>query len=56
MKHNQKEAIEEQEAQEQLHLISEPDQDNRAIIFKMIDEMLTAKKLKTFFKENVDAL
>lgn len=48
--------IEDKEAQEQLKLISELDQDDRTIIFKMIDKMLTSKKFKTFFKENMDAL
>jgi transcriptional regulator with XRE-family HTH domain len=48
--------IEDKEAHEQLKLISELDQDDRAIIFKMIDKMLTSKKFKTFFQENVGAL
>lgn len=48
--------IEDKEAREQLKLISELDTDDRAIIFKMIDKMLTSKKFKTFFEENVQAL
>lgn len=48
--------IEDKEAHEQLRLISELDQDDRTIIFKMIDKMLTSKKFKTFFKENVASL
>jgi transcriptional regulator with XRE-family HTH domain len=48
--------IEDKDAQEQLRLISDLDQDDRAIIFKMIDKMLTSKKFKLFFKENVQAL
>jgi len=48
--------IEDKEAHEQLKLISELDTDDRAIIFKMIDKMLTSKKFKLFFKENVEAL
>mgnify|MGYP005844048599 FL=1 len=48
--------IEDKEANEQLRLISELDNDDRAIIFKMIDKMLTSKKFKTFFKENVASL
>jgi hypothetical protein len=48
--------IEDKEAHEQLKLIADLDQDDRAIIFKMIDKMLTSKKFKTFFKENVQAL
>lgn len=48
--------IEDKEAKEQLRLIAELDTDDRAIIFKMIDKMLTSKKFKTFFKENIQAL
>ena len=48
--------IEDKQAQEQLRLISELDTDDRMIIFKMIDKMLTSKKFKTFFEENVQAL
>ncbi len=48
--------IEDKQAQEQLRLISELDKDDRAIIFKMIDKMLTSKKFKEFFKKNVASL
>ncbi|KAA1240360.1 helix-turn-helix domain-containing protein [Aquimarina sp. RZ0] len=48
--------IEDKEAKEQLRLISELDTDDRTIIFKIIDKMLTSKKFKTFFKENIEAL
>ena len=48
--------IEDKQAQEQLRLISELDKDDRAIIFKMIDKMLTSKKLKDFFNKNVASL
>lgn len=44
------------QAQEQLRLISELDTDDRAIIFKMIDKMLTSKKFKDFFNKNVATL
>jgi len=44
------------QAQEQLRLISELDNDDRAIIFKMIDKMLTSKKFKDFFNKNVASL
>jgi len=37
-------------------LISELDTDDRAIIFKMIDKMLTTKKFKDFFSKNVASL
>ncbi|MEM8846837.1 MAG: helix-turn-helix transcriptional regulator [Bacteroidota bacterium] len=48
--------IEDKQAQEQLRLISELDTDDRAIIFKMIDKMLTSKKFKDFFQKNVASL
>ena len=48
--------IEDKQAQEQLRLISELDKDDRAIIFKMIDKMLTSKKFKDFFSKNVASL
>ena len=48
--------IEDKQAQEQLRLIAELDNDDRAIIFKMIDKMLTSQKFKEFFKKNVASL
>ena len=48
--------IEDKQAQEQLRLISELDTDDRMIIFKMIDKMLTSKKFKDFFSKNVASL
>ena len=48
--------IEDKQAQEQLRLISELDTDDRAIIFKMIDKMLTSRKFKDFFQKNVASL
>lgn len=48
--------IEDKQAQEQLRLISELDKDDRTIIFKMIDKMLTSKKFKDFFQKNVASL
>jgi len=48
--------IEDKEAKEQLRLISELEPDDRVIIFKMIDKMLTSKKFKEFFHNNVDSL
>ena len=38
---------------EQMKLISQLDEEDRDVIFKMIDKMLTNKKFKTFFQENV---
>lgn len=48
--------IEDKQAQEQLRLISELDIDDRTIIFKMIDKMLTSKKFKDFFQKNMASL
>lgn len=48
--------IEDKEANEQLRLINELDEDDKAIIFKMIDKMLTSKKFKDFFNKNVSSL
>lgn len=48
--------IEDKQAQEQLRLIAELDDDDRAIVFKMIDKMLTSKKFKDFFQKNVESL
>lgn len=48
--------IEDKQAQEQLRLISELDNDDKAIIFKMIDKMLTSKKFKDFFNKNIASL
>ena len=48
--------IEDKQAQEQLRLIAELDTDDRMIIFKMIDKMLTSKKFKDFFSKNVASL
>jgi hypothetical protein len=43
--------IEDKQAHEQLRLISELDTDDRAMIFKMIDKMLTSQKFKDFFNK-----
>ena len=47
--------IEDKAASEQLKLISQLDEDDKQTIFKLIEKMLTNKKFKAFFKENVDA-
>ena len=47
--------IEDKAASEQLKLISQLDEDDKQTIFKLIDKMLTNKKFKAFFKENVGA-
>ena len=41
---------------EQINLINELDEDDRAVVFKIIDTMLTKKKFKDFFNNNVAAL
>ncbi len=48
--------IEDKEAKEQLRLISELDPEDKSIIFRMIDKMLTSKKFKDFFQKNMDSL
>lgn len=45
--------IEDKTANEQLKLISQLDEDDRQTIFKLIDNMLTNKKFKLFFQENI---
>lgn len=41
---------------EQMNLIQQLDEDDKNMIFKMIDKMLTTKKFKDFFQKNVAAL
>jgi len=48
--------IKDKEANEQLRLIAELDQDDRTMVFRMIDKMLTSKKFKDFFDKNVASL
>lgn len=48
--------IEDKQAQEQLRLIAELDDDDKTIIFKMIDSFLTKKKFKDIFNKNVASL
>lgn len=45
--------IEDKTAIEQMKLISQLDEDDKQTIFKLIDKMLTNKKFKTFFQENI---
>ena len=45
--------IEDKSANEQMKLISQLDEDDKLTIYKLIDKMLTNKKFKTFFQENV---
>jgi len=41
---------------EQINLINQLDEDDKSIIFKIIDTMLTKKKFKDFFQNNVASL
>lgn len=45
--------IEDKTAVEQLKLISQLEEEDKQTIFKLIDKMLTNKKFKTFFQENI---
>lgn len=48
--------LEDKTLNEQLRLIAQLDQDDKAMVFKMIDKMLTSKKFKDFFNKNVAKL
>lgn len=48
--------IEDKTAVEQMRLIEQLDDDDKATIFKLIDKMLTNKKFKDFFNKNVATL
>lgn len=48
--------IEDKTAIEQMQLIQELEEEDKTIIFKMIDKMLTTKKFKDFFNKNISAL
>jgi transcriptional regulator with XRE-family HTH domain len=48
--------IEDKSTIEQMQLIQELEEDDKMIIFKMIDKMLTTKKFKDFFNKNISAL
>jgi transcriptional regulator with XRE-family HTH domain len=41
---------------EQLNLLNQLDEDDKATVFKIIDTMLTKKKFKDFFQKNIAAL
>jgi hypothetical protein len=48
--------IEDKTTMEQLQLLQELDEEKRSMIFKIIDTMITKKKLKNFFNKNVASL
>jgi hypothetical protein len=43
--------VEDKTTMEQVRLIQQLDDDDKHVIFKMIDTMLTKKKFKVFFKK-----
>jgi hypothetical protein len=48
--------IEDKTAVEQLRLIQQLEEEDKATVFKIIDKMLTTKKFKDFFNKNVATL
>lgn len=46
--------IKDKPALEQMKLISQLDEEDRKTVFSIIDKMLTNKKFKNFFQENID--
>jgi len=48
--------MEDKTAIEQMRLIQQLDEDDKQTIFKLIDKMLTNKKFKDFFNNNIAAL
>jgi hypothetical protein len=49
-------AIEDENATQQLKLIQELEDEDRSTIFKLVDKILTNKKFKEFFNQNVAPL
>lgn len=48
--------MEDKTAVEQMRLIQQLDEEDKNIIFRMIDKMLTNKKFKEFYQKNIAAL
>lgn len=48
--------VEDKTTLEQVRLIQELDEEDRNVIFRMIDTMLTKKKFKDFFNKNIAVL
>ena len=48
--------LEDKSSIEQMNLIKQLDDDDRTVVFKIIDTMLTKKKFKDFFQKNVATL
>lgn len=49
-------SIEDKPDFEKLHLINQLDEEDKNMIFRMVDKMLTTKKFKDFFNKNVAVL
>ncbi|WP_162429151.1 transcriptional regulator [Mucilaginibacter sp. 14171R-50] len=49
-------AIQDKPNFEQINMINQLDEDDRTVVFKIIDTMLTKKKFKDFFNNNLAAL
>ena len=48
--------IEDKNTVEQMQLIQQLDEEDKSMIFRMVDTMLTKKKFKDFFQKNIAAL
>ena len=48
--------VEDKTMMEQMRLIQQLDDEDKHVIYKMIDTMLTKKKFKDFFQKNIAAL
>lgn len=48
--------VEDKTTAEQIKLIQELDQEEKSMVFKMIETFLTKKKFKDFFNKNIAAL
>ena len=48
--------IEDKSTTEQMQLIQQLDDEDKSMVFKMVDKMLTTKKFKDFFAKNVATL
>jgi len=48
--------VEDKSVTGQMKLIQQLDDEDRSIVFKMVDKMLTTKKFKDFFNKNIAAL
>ena len=48
--------IEDKSSVEQMQLIQQLDEEDKSMIFRMVDTMLTKKKFKDFFQKNIATL